>query len=147
MEHHPSSYWEQPFSQPYFDNTTKRETTTTVGQSAYLHCRVRNLGDRAVSFEFPYCPNPPCNKNARELGGSRVSRMSNQLMKRSDCPESVHLLHFSLRLFPRHHRSGIFWQFLPRFLDLILTPTDRAGGTVFSLGSGKVKADKVPLNF
>ncbi|KYN39276.1 Hemicentin-2, partial [Trachymyrmex septentrionalis] len=48
VEHHPSSYWEQPFSQPYFDNTTKRETTTTVGQSAYLHCRVRNLGDRAV---------------------------------------------------------------------------------------------------
>ncbi|XP_076396836.1 opioid-binding protein/cell adhesion molecule homolog isoform X2 [Megachile rotundata] len=50
VEHHPSSYWEQPFSQPYFDNTTKRETTTTVGQSAYLHCRVRNLGDRAVSW-------------------------------------------------------------------------------------------------
>jgi len=54
VEHHPSSYWEQPFSQPYFDNTTKRETTTTVGQSAYLHCRVRNLGDRAVSPKFPY---------------------------------------------------------------------------------------------
>ncbi|KAK2577823.1 hypothetical protein KPH14_001092 [Odynerus spinipes] len=50
VEHHPSSYWEQPFSQPYFDNTTKRETTTTVGQPAYLHCRVRNLGDRAVSW-------------------------------------------------------------------------------------------------
>lgn len=49
IEHHPSSYWEQPFSQPYFDNSTKRETTTTVGQSAYLYCRVRNLGDRAVS--------------------------------------------------------------------------------------------------
>ncbi|CAB0035031.1 unnamed protein product [Trichogramma brassicae] len=48
--HHPSSYWEQPFSQPYFDNATKRDTTTTVGQSAYLHCRVRNLGDRAVSW-------------------------------------------------------------------------------------------------
>ncbi|KAI4502672.1 hypothetical protein M0802_002584 [Mischocyttarus mexicanus] len=50
VEHHSSAYWEQPFSQPYFDNTTKRETTTTVGQSAYLHCRVRNLGDRAVSW-------------------------------------------------------------------------------------------------
>ncbi|KAL2751003.1 hemicentin-1-like isoform X1 [Vespula maculifrons] len=49
VEHH-SSYWEQPFSQPYFDNTTKRETTTTVGQTAYLYCRVRNLGDRAVSW-------------------------------------------------------------------------------------------------
>lgn len=51
VEHHPSSYWEQPFSQPYFDNTTKRETITTVGQTAYLHCRVRNLGDRAVSIK------------------------------------------------------------------------------------------------
>ncbi|XP_066581023.1 transmembrane and immunoglobulin domain-containing protein 1-like [Prorops nasuta] len=50
VEHHQSSYWEQPFSQPYFENTTKRETTTTVGQSAYLHCRVRNLGDRAVAW-------------------------------------------------------------------------------------------------
>ncbi|CAK9811173.1 Zwei Ig domain protein zig-8 [Anthophora plagiata] len=49
VEHHSSSYW-QPLGQPYFDNTTKRETTTIVGQSAYLHCRVRNLGDRAVSW-------------------------------------------------------------------------------------------------
>ncbi|KAK9506645.1 hypothetical protein O3M35_008540 [Rhynocoris fuscipes] len=43
------SYWDQTFNQPYFDNSTRREVTTTVGQSAYLHCRVRNLGDRAVS--------------------------------------------------------------------------------------------------
>ncbi|XP_055637957.1 limbic system-associated membrane protein-like isoform X2 [Toxorhynchites rutilus septentrionalis] len=44
------SYWEQPYAQPYFDNSTKREVTATVGQSALLHCRVRNLGDRAVSW-------------------------------------------------------------------------------------------------
>lgn len=43
---HNSPYWEQ--LQPYFDNTTRREVTTTVGQTAHLHCRVRNLGDRAV---------------------------------------------------------------------------------------------------
>lgn len=49
IDSHPP-YWEQPFSQPYFDNSTKREVVTTVGQSAYLHCRVRNLGDRAVSW-------------------------------------------------------------------------------------------------
>lgn len=67
MEHHPSSYWEQPFSQPYFDNTTKRETTTTVGQAAYLHCRVRNLGDRAVSPKFPY-QEPVVVITAREFG-------------------------------------------------------------------------------
>lgn len=53
VEHHPaSSYWEQPFSQPYFDNATERHPVTTVGQVAYLHCRVRNLGDRAVSHLF-----------------------------------------------------------------------------------------------
>ncbi|XP_017760223.1 PREDICTED: uncharacterized protein LOC108550839 [Eufriesea mexicana] len=50
VEHHPSSYWEQPFSQPYFDNTTKRDTTTINGQTTFLHCRVRNLGDRSVSW-------------------------------------------------------------------------------------------------
>lgn len=50
----PSSYWETPFAQPYFDNTTKREITATVGQSALLNCRVRNLGDRAVSIVVKY---------------------------------------------------------------------------------------------
>ncbi|XP_049823832.1 hemicentin-1-like [Aethina tumida] len=45
-----TTHWDQPFSQPYFDNTTRREITSTVGQTAHLHCRVRNLGDRAVSW-------------------------------------------------------------------------------------------------
>ncbi|CAH0389978.1 unnamed protein product [Bemisia tabaci] len=45
--HMSHNYWESTFSQPYFDNSTRREMTTTVGQTAYLHCRVRNLGDRA----------------------------------------------------------------------------------------------------
>ncbi|XP_045481839.1 myosin light chain kinase, smooth muscle-like [Harmonia axyridis] len=47
---HSNPYWEQAFSQPYFDNTTRREVTTTVGQTAHLHCRVGHLGDRAVSW-------------------------------------------------------------------------------------------------
>ncbi|XP_037925106.1 basement membrane-specific heparan sulfate proteoglycan core protein-like [Hermetia illucens] len=46
----PPHYWETPYSQPYFDNSTRREITATVGQAALLHCRVRNLGDRAVSW-------------------------------------------------------------------------------------------------
>lgn len=45
----PSSYWDENYSQPYFDNSTKRDMTVTIGQTALLHCRVRNLGDRAVS--------------------------------------------------------------------------------------------------
>lgn len=43
-------YWDTPYAHPYFDNTTKRDITATVGQPALLHCRVRNLGDRAVSI-------------------------------------------------------------------------------------------------
>ena len=45
-------YWETPYAQPFFDNTTKRDVTATVGQPALLHCKVRNLGDRAVSWKF-----------------------------------------------------------------------------------------------
>ncbi|XP_063830206.1 limbic system-associated membrane protein-like [Ostrinia nubilalis] len=37
-------------SQPYFDNSTKRDYTAAVGQPAYMHCRVKNLADRAVSW-------------------------------------------------------------------------------------------------
>lgn len=46
------NYWEQPFSQPYFDNGTRRDVTATIGQMTYLHCRVRNLGDRSVSYSL-----------------------------------------------------------------------------------------------
>lgn len=46
---HHQSQWENPYSHPYFDNSTKRDVTITVGQTANLPCRVRNLGDRAVS--------------------------------------------------------------------------------------------------
>lgn len=44
--------WETQYGLPFFDNTTTRDVTATVGQSAKLSCRVRNLGDRAVS-ELP----------------------------------------------------------------------------------------------
>jgi hypothetical protein len=46
----PISYWDESYAQPYFDNSTKRDITVTIGQTATLHCRVRNLGDRAVSL-------------------------------------------------------------------------------------------------
>lgn len=50
----PSSYWDENYSQPYFDNSTKRDITVTIGQTAVLHCRVRNLCDRAVSFNLKF---------------------------------------------------------------------------------------------
>lgn len=35
---------------PYFDLNVVRNVTTTVGQSAFLHCRVYQLGDKSVSW-------------------------------------------------------------------------------------------------
>lgn len=35
---------------PEFDNSTERDVIAAVGTTARLHCRVRNLGDRAVSW-------------------------------------------------------------------------------------------------
>ncbi|XP_053691317.1 uncharacterized protein LOC128739841 [Sabethes cyaneus] len=43
-------YWENSMVQPYFENTTKRELTAIAGQTCQLHCRVKSLGDRAVSW-------------------------------------------------------------------------------------------------
>lgn len=46
-----SIYWDFPYgSLPVFDNGTNRDIIATVGQTAYLHCRVLNIGDRAVSW-------------------------------------------------------------------------------------------------
>ncbi|XP_055621565.1 hemicentin-2-like isoform X2 [Toxorhynchites rutilus septentrionalis] len=38
--------WEEP----YFDDTTPRNVTALVGKSAYLSCRVKNLGNKTVSW-------------------------------------------------------------------------------------------------
>lgn len=35
---------------PYFDALTPRNVTALVGKSAYLSCRVRNLGNKTVSL-------------------------------------------------------------------------------------------------
>lgn len=34
---------------PYFEFNVPRNVTTAVGQTAFLHCRVEQLGDKAVS--------------------------------------------------------------------------------------------------
>lgn len=37
------------WSDPYFDISVPNNVTALVGKSAYLSCRVRNLGNRTVS--------------------------------------------------------------------------------------------------
>lgn len=40
------------FRGPYFDTTASKNVTALVGKTAYLNCRVRNLGNRTVSQTF-----------------------------------------------------------------------------------------------
>lgn len=46
----PNAYWDDPHFRPYFDNTTDRNVTYQLSKTAYLHCRIRQLGDRVVSW-------------------------------------------------------------------------------------------------
>lgn len=39
----------QKLTEPLLDNTTETNLTVPFGSTAYLHCRVRNLGERTVS--------------------------------------------------------------------------------------------------
>lgn len=41
--------------EPYFHNVLKRNYTAAVGQPAYLHCIVKNLGDREVILSYLWC--------------------------------------------------------------------------------------------
>ncbi|KAG0417871.1 hypothetical protein HPB47_005316 [Ixodes persulcatus] len=45
----PSAYWDDPHFRPHFDNSTDRNVTAQLGKSAFLHCRIRQLGDRTAS--------------------------------------------------------------------------------------------------
>ncbi|CAM1313550.1 Uncharacterised protein g6297 [Pycnogonum litorale] len=47
----PSKFvYNPPKSAAYFDNDTEDEVTVQMGQTAYLHCRVKQLADRTVSW-------------------------------------------------------------------------------------------------
>lgn len=42
------------FRGPYFDTTASKNVTALVGKTAYLNCRVRNLGNRTVSQIYAF---------------------------------------------------------------------------------------------
>ncbi|KAF0754124.1 junctional adhesion molecule A-like [Aphis craccivora] len=41
----------QKLTEPLLDNTTETNLTVPLGSTAYLHCRVRNLGERTLFCE------------------------------------------------------------------------------------------------
>ncbi|XP_053202818.1 uncharacterized protein LOC128387618 [Panonychus citri] len=46
----PLSAWDDPSFKPYFDDHNVDNVTTQLGKTAYLHCKIRQLGDRTVSW-------------------------------------------------------------------------------------------------
>ncbi|GFW87936.1 uncharacterized protein TNCV_1360391 [Trichonephila clavipes] len=50
----PNSYWDDPHYRPYFDNSTERNATAQLGKTAYLNCKIRQLGDRTVGANMTY---------------------------------------------------------------------------------------------
>ncbi|EEC15554.1 hypothetical protein IscW_ISCW021114 [Ixodes scapularis] len=45
----PSAHWDDPHFRPRFDNSTNRNVTAQLGKSAFLRCRITQLGERTVS--------------------------------------------------------------------------------------------------
>jgi hypothetical protein len=88
---HDSNNINQNFSseptQPYFDFAVTRNVTTRVGQTAFLHCRVEDLGDKLVR--------PKAADAARFLGG------------RSHC--AVIIFNFRNAFIRRHLRLCLPW--------------------------------------
>ena len=49
----PNAAQEHEGPQPYFDADVQRNVTAIATQTAFLHCRVKDLGGKAVSFFLP----------------------------------------------------------------------------------------------
>ncbi|XP_055376713.1 protein amalgam-like isoform X2 [Condylostylus longicornis] len=45
-----ASYMHPKWAEPYFDSMTPKNVTALVGKAAYLNCRVRQLGNKTVSW-------------------------------------------------------------------------------------------------
>lgn len=50
--HHKSDGGNINSKTPLFDSESAQDVTTTLGHTAFLHCRVRYLGDRRVNFSL-----------------------------------------------------------------------------------------------
>lgn len=49
-----NSFLNPKWNEPTFDTTLPNNVTALVGKSAYLSCRVRNLGNKTVSKHVDY---------------------------------------------------------------------------------------------
>lgn len=90
--------WPTPGTGPYFDTSVNSNITGLVGQSVLLHCRVKNLGNRTVSWV-----------RHRDIHLLTVGRYTYTSDQRFEAVHTPHTEEWSLRIrFPQKKDSGIY---------------------------------------
>lgn len=88
----PSPMWNNLLLKPEFDNDNRRTVVASVGSTAYLHCKINHLGDRAVTWirkhdvqiltvgTFTYTTDPRFSAHTNERGDEWVLRITGSTM-------------------------------------------------------------------
>ncbi|XP_057660144.1 zwei Ig domain protein zig-8 [Diorhabda carinulata] len=90
--------WPTPGTGPYFDTTINSNITGLVGKTVLLHCRVKNLGNRTVSWV-----------RHRDIHLLTVGRYTYTSDQRFEAVHTPHTEEWTLRIrYPQKKDSGIY---------------------------------------
>ncbi|XP_017779592.1 PREDICTED: hemicentin-1 [Nicrophorus vespilloides] len=90
--------WPTPGTGPYFDTTINSNITGLVGKTVLLHCRVKNLGNRTVSWV-----------RHRDIHLLTVGRYTYTSDQRFEALHSPHTEEWTLRIrYPQRKDTGIY---------------------------------------
>ncbi|XP_022900547.1 neurotrimin-like isoform X2 [Onthophagus taurus] len=90
--------WPTPGTGPYFDTSVNSNITGLVGKTVMLHCRVKNLGNRTVSWV-----------RHRDIHLLTVGRYTYTSDQRFEAIHSPHTEEWTLRIrYPQRKDSGIY---------------------------------------
>ncbi|GJQ83482.1 hypothetical protein Trydic_g19274 [Trypoxylus dichotomus] len=90
--------WPTPGTGPYFDTNINTNITGLVGKTVLLHCRVKNLGNRTVSWV-----------RHRDIHLLTVGRYTYTSDQRFEAIHSPHTEEWTLRIrYPQRKDSGIY---------------------------------------
>ncbi|XP_030762004.1 zwei Ig domain protein zig-8-like [Sitophilus oryzae] len=90
--------WPTPGTGPYFDTSVDSNITGLVGNTVLLHCRVKNLGNRTVSWV-----------RHRDIHLLTVGRYTYTSDQRFEAIHTPHTEEWTLRIrYPQKKDSGIY---------------------------------------
>ncbi|XP_045492212.1 lachesin-like isoform X3 [Colias croceus] len=95
-----------PRTGPYFDLAASKNVTALLGKTAYLNCRVKNLGNKTVLFQLNMQVSWVRHRDIHLLTVGRYTYTSDQRFR------AIHLPHsedWTLQIkYPQHRDSGIY---------------------------------------